>query len=547
MRIGIQTNREKYLKKIMMKKRLTTLIAAVLFAIGGLFLASCDSAPTISGISMVNEERVQVPFGNFSYDGVKVNVNYENGDKTEINLTEDMISLSERLKFYKMGEQDVEVNFRERYFTTMKVDVVFNTFKDIYKLEDLEVSYDGLPHSLSLNEELPEGAKIEYPYGNTFTAAGVYEVVGVITKSGYESKTLKATLTINPAEHETKNIVFNDARFVYSGEMKTVEATNVPEGVSVEYDIYDEANVKIHRIVNVGKYKVVAKFNDSNNNYKKIDDMTASVTVVKGDYDMSPYTLEDVARTYDGKKYEAHIANEDALPAGVSVSYKYLDSNNNKVTDNSNAGAYTMVAEFSGGDSFNYNPIEPLKATLIVDPCVYDLRNKVFFEGATWNFEESPKPLSIIYGDDFPSEIIDESLRGYNYYQEDGVTPYHDGDFTYAGEYLIICDFYSTSANYSFILDDLRSYIYILPINKAVNITSLSINGSVVNVTTDTTGVILQDIVFYNYGTSEKVEIADLVGGVTYQYHASLRYEDDNLNNSVNIPEISGEYMHPIS
>ena len=39
-----------------------------------------------------------------------------------------------------------------------------------------------------MNEELPEGAKIEYPYGNTFTAAVVYEVVGVITKSGYESK-----------------------------------------------------------------------------------------------------------------------------------------------------------------------------------------------------------------------------------------------------------------------------------------------------------------------------------------------------------------------
>ena len=537
----------------MLKKRFSILVSTVLLAFAGLSFSGCAGGPSISGISMANSEVLNIPFGNFSYDGIKVDVNYTNGQKTTIDLTEDMIPVNEQVKFYKIGEQDIQVSFRDKYFTTMKVNVVLNQFKDIYKLEDLTVTYDGLPHSLTINEELPEGSVIEYPYGNTFTNAGKYEVMAVISKSGYESKTLSATLTINQNQRDSESIVFNDTTFVYNGEMKSVQATNVPEGVTVDYAISDyETDIKINKIVNVGKYKVVAKFTDVNNNYKKIDDKIAIVSVVKGEYDMSSYLFNDVTKTYDGKKYNAHINNEDSLPAGVTVSYSYYNSLNQLVTDNKECGTYKMVATFSGGDSYNYNPIKPKEATLLVEPIQVNLVDKVFFIGATWNYGETPEDLQVLFSDDFP---LSENEYGVKFYKEDG-TEYQSGDFVYAGQYPVVCDFYSKDSNKSFIVDDLTSYVNILPVEKAVNITSLTVSNGVPIIETDTDGVVLNvisdgvttspDISFYDASTDEPVEIANLVNGKHYRYRASLVFSDENLNRSMTIPDVSGEYTHSI-
>ena len=188
---------------------------------------------------MTNPETIDVPYGNFSYEGINVTVDFADGSTKDIPLKEDMISVVERLKFFKMGKQDVEVNYRSKYFTTMPINVVFNKFKETYALIGYECVYDGLPHYVTLNQELPEGATITYPYGNMFINAGTYEIVGVMSKDGYETKTLTTTLTIHQAERDADGIVFEDTTLIYNGEMRTIEATNVPEGVEVTYSTYD--------------------------------------------------------------------------------------------------------------------------------------------------------------------------------------------------------------------------------------------------------------------------------------------------------------------
>jgi len=534
-----------------------------------MFFASCSGSASITGISMASEEIVEVPFGNFSYDGINVNVNYDNGKSVTIALTSEMIPVSEQLKFYKMGEQDITVSFRDRYTTTMKINVVLNSFKDIYKLDDLTVTYDGLPHTVKLSEELPEGATIEYPYGNVFTATGTYEIVGVISKTGYESKTVNATLTINPAEHETGKITFNDATFVYNGEMKTVEATNVPEGVKVDYEIREyTTDTKINKIVNVGKYKVTAKFTDTNTNYKKIDDMVAVVTVNKGDYDMSSYAFSNILKVYDNQEYDAHITNENKLPTGVSVKYKYY-KDGALVTSNKACGMYIMYAEFTSTDK-NYNPIESMEATLIVDKVQVSLRNKVYFDGATWTYGETPVPLEIILADDFPAQYA--SSYQYTFIKVDDGTEYHDGDYQYAGHYTIKCEFVSTDDTVQFIVDNLVSAVVINPINQAVTVEELTItyddvtheyfvDPTVVKTTEETPQVITEKIIvqtteeekqeIYFYTDSERtlenrIEIADFVPGETYYYTVALEYENANLASSIIINDYNGTYTVPI-
>lgn len=165
-----------------MGKRIKTLIAAILLSFSSLFAVGCAGGASITGIRMSSEEVIDVPFGNFSFEGIKVTVMLDNGTNREIDLTEDMISDFERLKFFKMGEQDVNVVFRDTFSTTMKVNIVLNEFKDIYELVGYTCVYDGQPHEVKLNNELPEGATIDYPKGNIFTNTGEYEVIGVISK-----------------------------------------------------------------------------------------------------------------------------------------------------------------------------------------------------------------------------------------------------------------------------------------------------------------------------------------------------------------------------
>ena len=245
---------------------------------------------------MSSSEVIDVPYGNFSYDGVMVTIDFIKGGSTEIQLNEDMIPEYERLKFYKMGKQDVKVTYRNKFETTMPINVVYNKFNDVYELVGYECVYDGLPHSVTLNHELPEGATITYPYGNVFSNAGTYEIIGILSKKGYESKTLTATLSILQAERDVSGVVFEDATVVYNGEMRTIEATNIPQGIEVSYEYRNySTNTKVNKVVNAGKYRVIAHFADENPNYKKIPDKEAILTIEKADYDMSGVEFKDLS------------------------------------------------------------------------------------------------------------------------------------------------------------------------------------------------------------------------------------------------------------
>ena len=512
------------------------------------FASSCTASNQIVGIHMSSEETVKVPYGNFSPDGISVTVDYRDGGSNEIPLTNEMISETEHLKFFKVGEQDVEVVYRNRYKTTMPVEVTLNEFSDSYALVGGEYIFDGEPHMVSLNQELPEGARITYPYGNVFTNAGVYEVVGVMSKNGYASKTLTTTLTIYPAARPVEGIVLMDATYVYNGEMRSLEIENVPEGVEVSFDAYDyNTNVRVNKVVNAGKYKIVAHFNDVNPNYAKIEDMSATLTILKADYDLSNIALLDVTKEYDGKHYDASITNPKSLPTGIEVSYSYLDQDGNTVFRNAACGTYTMVASFKGGDSKNYNSIEPLTATLTVKQKVIKIKELVAkgdiaFEGKTVNFEEGVTQSLSITGD-LPA----------------GVSVTYENNNQYcAGEYEVTAHFAATDSNFAVDLSEMKAYLVINQIRRSVLVydeltgkytkpfgaKNLDFEGNTVKVNgIDEDVYEVTSIAFFDVLDNSEVPYEEIQNEVTYTYVVRFAYKDPDLAGSIILADESDNFL----
>ena len=560
-----------------MKQR-TKLIQVALLAMSSFsFLAGCTSGNEVVGIKMADTETISVYYGNFSYSGIKVDVQLRNGTTRTIDLTDDMISDVERLKFFKMGEQSIEINYREKFTTTMPVNVILNQFPDSYKLVGYECVYDGNPHMVTLNQELPEGATITYPTGNIFTNAGEYKITGVMSKKGYESKTLEATLTIEAAEHDTSGIIFSDVTIIYDGESHTIEAQNIPEGIKVEYQYIDlDHDYEVPKINNAGKYKIVASFIDSSTNYKKIPDKEAILTIERARYDVRDVEFHDHTKTFDGQSYLAQnsISGLDTLPGNLreSVSYKYYDKDGVEVHETKNVGTYTMVAHFGGIDELNYFPIEDMEATLTVAPEVVSIKDLVAFNGINVEFD--------------PNETRSLKITDPKHPTEDAKLPagikveYINNEQVYAGEHEVKAIFTSEDPNKVPDVTELVAYIvidrvrdsvkfldeetgeYTLPFNFTNNV---KINGEEASVfgfnpavfrvkpreikiteidprtSKEVEKAITVNIAFFdsdnNYVAPKDLQVYTEENPIAYTYLVGFEYIDENMNNSVLLSE----------
>ena len=520
-------------------KSLVVLLLLVILLCAILLLVGCKNISAIQSIEVKGAEELVVPVGEFSYEDKTLVINYANGTSEETPLTEDMVPEKERLKFFKYGDQEVKVVYNGRYQTLMKIKVVRKTFDDIYELNGYTCTYDGQIHKVELNKELPEGASVDYVYGNAFTNVGEYDVVCVLTKEGVESKTLRTKLIIEPAQRDDSLIVFEDTTATYTGEPLYIRATNVPEGVDVSYSIYNaESSIKINSAISTGRYKFVARFSDTDENYNKIEDKVAYLTIEKASYDMSAVILNDQEKTYDGQTYTPTFATGTVLPDGVSASFKCLDENGEVVTSNASAGTYTIVASFTGTNA-NYLPIDPMEATLTVKKRVIEIGNVLTFESQTIPFDRLPHSIEV--QGTIPSTI--------------NVT-YENNEQTYAGEYLIVAHFSAKSENETVDVESMEAYLIINKIKEHAegmdNIsndafkftyeggtrTGLTITGL------DTTKYAILYWTFYKSDESVLQDTAPFVNNTTYSYEIVFRFVDDEENDSVILSAANGVYTY---
>ena len=524
-------------------RRLEIILLILIVACAAIVLASCSKISAVESIEMKDATQIDVPMGEFSYDGKAIVVYFANGTKEEVALTEDMIPERERLKFFKYGEQEVKVVYDSRYTTTMKINVVRKTFEDIYELEGYSCVYDGRVHMVHLNKELPEGATADFIYGNAFTNVGEYDVVCVLSKEGLESKTLRTKLIIEPARHSEEEIKFEDATVTYNGTAMGIVAQNVPEGVEVSYAIYnDESSIKINSAIKAGRYRFVAHFTDANENYEPIADRVAYLTIQKAELDMSGVSLTDRNKTYDGQSYTPTFDLGSVVPEGLLVTFKCKDKDGAVVQSCVDAGTYTIVASFDfkkAEDENNYLPIEDMTATLTVNKRVIEIEDIITFDSETISFDRAVHSLAI-------QGTLPDSVE----------VSYENNNQIYAGEYEIFANFSAKNANETVDVEQMSAYLIINKVKEHITYmdsvtnedfiftyeagirTGLEIDGL------DTETYAISYWTIYKPDETPLANNEEFKEGVIYNYEIVFRFVDDNVNDSVILSSARGTYTY---
>ncbi|MDY2913514.1 MAG: MBG domain-containing protein [Candidatus Enteromonas sp.] len=203
--------------------------------------------------------------------------------------------------------------------------LILSTNKDFENVffDSKTLIYDGESHILDEVRGAPEGTQITYIGRETHVDAGTYTASALLTKEGYNNKTLTATLTI--AEASFENITFSDEAFEYDGQVHSIYVSGAPSFASVTYSNNGKTNV--------GTYIVTATIEAAN--YETMI-KTATLSIVGKQ--ITGVTIEDKEFQYDGKPHSLEVSGE--IPLGVSVAY----SNNGKT----NSGSYTVTAKLSG-------------------------------------------------------------------------------------------------------------------------------------------------------------------------------------------------------
>jgi len=285
----------------------------------------------------------QVFAGEFALADYSLTVSTSDGNTRTEPLTAQNLANVTVEQLQRAGMYNISVVY-DGVTTTFALTVVNRTF-DGLTFADKTVTYNGSAQSIEV-ANLPQGATVTYSPSNTFTNAGVYTVTATASAPNFDTATLSATLTINKASYDMSQVVFADKSVAYDGNAHNLEATNLPDGVTVTYIGNNQTNV--------GTYTVLAVFSGDSANYNPIANMTATLTVTQNK--VQGVTFDSRTVTYDGAAHS--LAIEGNLPHGIAVVYE-----GNSQT---NAGTYTVTAKFVGSNP-NYEQLPDMTATLTIE------------------------------------------------------------------------------------------------------------------------------------------------------------------------------------
>ena len=285
----------------------------------------------------------QVFAGEFALADYSLTVSTSDGNTRTEPLTAQNLANVTVEQLQRAGMYNISVVY-DGVTTTFALTVVNRTF-DGLTFADKTVTYNGSAQSIEV-ANLPQGATVTYSPSNTFTNAGVYTVTATVSAPNFDTATLSATLTINKASYDMSRVVFADKSVAYDGNAHSLEATNLPDGVTVTYIGNNQTNV--------GTYTVLAVFSGDSANYNSIANMTATLTVTQNK--VQGVTFDSRTVTYDGAAHS--LAIEGNLPHGIAVVYE-----GNSQT---NAGAYTVTAKFVGSNP-NFEQLPDMTATLTIE------------------------------------------------------------------------------------------------------------------------------------------------------------------------------------
>ncbi|MBQ8371354.1 MAG: leucine-rich repeat domain-containing protein [Clostridia bacterium] len=393
-------------------------------------LAGCGDEPVdLSGISLADAE--------FTYDGTPksiavsgtlpkgISVSYEGNGVTDAG------TYTVKAKFYRDGSY-LDGKDMTATLTVAKADYDMSGIS----LGSMSVLGDGEAHSVYISGTLPEGVSVSYE-GNGVSEFGKHTVIATFTadtKNHNPIPPMESSIIIMRSDLE--GITFADATVKYDGTVKSISIDGtLPEGVSVEYSPAD--------ITEVGEYAVTASFISENELYSNIPDMTATLKVTKGTYDMSGVVFEDISIPYDGKYHTVKVSGD--LPEGISVFYL-----GNNIRE---AGAHKVYAQFYG-DGVNYEPIPNMQITVYITSSVLP---GVTFSDKSFTYDDTEKSISV-------SGTLPEGVS----------VSYEDNSATNVGAHRVTASFTSSNPLYADIAD---MYASIVIVKAEYKLDGLSFEG----------------------------------------------------------------------
>lgn len=254
---------------------------------------------------------------------------------------------------------------------------------DKLTMQDLAATYDGSTYAATLDDPslVPAGFIAVYS-NNTHTAAGEYAVTCNIInqETMVVYKTLHCKMVISKAEIDISAVAFEDQTYPLDGSVHLLEATNLPDKVSVRYEVIENSNkdnqeLDANAVLAVGYKKVRAVFS-----------VNASSSM-----DRNNYTIVNLAKA--DKTDNKMIATITVMPAGsVAYTIKYR-VHHSSMKVNANNESYYEKDPATGEDITNYYELDGITG----QPAIY-----------------SSSTLNAVYGSYItPSNLI--SRAGYSF------------------------------------------------------------------------------------------------------------------------------------
>ena len=197
---------------------------------------------------------------------------------------------------------------------------------------------------------------------------------------------------------EITGYTFEDAEpEAYNGEAKTIEVTNLPDGVTAAYT-YEKLNETtggyeaVASCVDVGAYIVTAHMTGAN--YFAKDD-TATLTITPAE--ISGYELQDTEVDYDSETHSIEVSEGAGATSDVEISYSYeklIDPDTNEYEPlpegvvPSEPGIYRQTLTMRKA---NYAP-RTITATLTINPLEIE---GYTFEDKTVPYDETLKTIAV--------------------------------------------------------------------------------------------------------------------------------------------------------
>lgn len=160
----------------------------------------------------------------YTYDGnlhkIEITGNLPSGTNVSYtSTTEDILNAATEVGVYQITATIVKEGYETLVLTaTLTISEASNlTFTGV-RFDNLSIEYDSFEHEIVVEGILPEGTIVNYQSNvsgvtNKAIEAGVYEVTATLSKIGYETLVLDATLTIKAVDKE--RFIFNIGESIY--------------------------------------------------------------------------------------------------------------------------------------------------------------------------------------------------------------------------------------------------------------------------------------------------------------------------------------------